>query len=216
MNQAIKELITIFKEETSINCKIVLGSSGKLCAQIEAGAPYDVFLSANAKYTDYLTIKNTSYPTPQTYAIGKLAVFSTTINTNNLLQSLTSTEVKKIAIPNPNSAPYGEIAKESLLKLRLYKTLQPKLVFGESVQQTNQFVVVGAADVGFTSVSTFYSKSPVLKKVNWTPIPDSLYSPLQQQLLILNNHTNTQKFTDFMLSSKAQKILQNYGYGSIQ
>lgn len=216
MNQAIKELITIFKEETNINCKIVLGSSGKLCAQIEAGAPYDIFLSANAKYTEYLTNKNTNYATSQTYAIGKLAVFSTTINTDNLLQKLTSTKVEKIAIPNPNTAPYGEIAKESLLKLGLYQKIQPKLVFGENVQQTNQFVVAGAADVGFTSVSTFYSKSPILKKAHWTAIPDSLYTPLQQQILILNNNTNTQKFIDFMLSNKAQKILQNYGYGSIQ
>lgn len=214
MNSVIKELVVIFQEETNINCKIVLGSSGKLTAQIKAGAPYDIFLSANAKYAHYLT-KNNNYPIPETYTIGKLAIFSNTISADSLIQNLTSAAVQKIAIPNPNSAPYGEIAKESLIQLGIYETVQSKLVFGESVQQSNQFVVSGAADIGFTSVSTFYSKSSLLKHTHWVAIPDSLYTPLRQQLLILNNNLNTQKFSDFMLSDQAQNILKNYGYGNI-
>jgi len=211
----LNELVTTFEKENSINCEVILGSSGKLTAQIEAGAPYSIFLSANAKYPNYLINKSNLYGTPKTYALGKIALFSTTIKSERLIESLTSDKIKKIAIPNPKTAPYGIMAKEYLEKIGVYEKIKHKLVYGESILQTNQFVISGAAEIGFTSISTISSNVNVLKNIHWTPISDSLYTPLEQQLLILDTNKATDKFAQFMLSNPAKKVLKQYGYGIV-
>ena len=214
MQYVLKELISEFSNDNLVACEIVLGSSGKLTAQIEAGAPFDIFLSANAKYPLYLKSKNNSYTAPKTYAYGKLAVLSKYLKTTNISELLTSTEVKKIAIPNPKNAPYGQMAEEYLMNLDIYPKIKHKLVYGESVMQSNQFVISGAADVGFTAISTLKTKNSIHFK--HTIINDRLYTPIPQQLLILTPNSKTQQFAHFMLSKKAQDILKKYGYGSIE
>ena len=205
----------MFEKEHEIDCEVVLASSGKLTAQIEAGAPYSILLSANEKYPHYLINKIKKYKEPKTYALGKLALFSNTLLKEQLLENLTSNKIKKIAIPNPVTAPYGEIAMEYLKNTGLYDKIEHKLVFGESVLQTNQFVISGAAQLGFTSISTIL---PQINKdhIQWISISDNLYKPLKQQLLILDSNSKTKKFADFMLSKSAQNVLIQHGYGIVK
>lgn len=216
MQYVVKELINEFKKENTTSLEIVLGSSGKLTAQIEAGAPFDIFLSADAKYPDYLIRKMTTLSPPKTYAYGKLAVFTNHFKLDSLSKILTSTEVKKIALPNPKTAPYGEMTKEYLLNLGVYSQIEHKLVYGENVMQSNQFVISGAADIGFTAISTLNTKNTVLKNMHKKILNTNLYTPIEQQFIIINNTPITQQFGYFMLSDKAQNILKKYGYGNIE
>ncbi len=210
----LKELVTAFEHQTNIKSTVVLASSGKLTAQIEAGAPFDIFLSANKKYPKYLLSKNNTYSTPKTYALASLSIFSTTFNSRKLNSLLTSEKVTKIAIPNPKTAPYGQIAKEYLQKTGIYNTIKHKLVFGENVTQTNQFVISGAASIGFTALATLNKN--MYPTINYQKIPDSLYTPLEQQSLVLKQKKEAIEFEAFLQSNEAQTILKKYGYGSIQ
>ena len=214
MQFTLKQIVNNKKVAKKNDFNIILGSSGKLTAQIEAGAPFDIFLSANAEYPKYLISKNINYPKAKTYAYAKLGVFSNTKKNIDLLSFLTSIEVKKIAIPNPKTAPYGKMAKETLKNMGIYNKIKHKLVYGESVMQSNLFVISGAADIGFTAISTL-NNLKTESNFNFQKVPDSLYTSIEQQILILNPRTETNEFKNFILSQKGQSILKEYGYGSI-
>ena len=212
MQFVLQEIINQFEIEKNSSCHLITASSGKLTAQIEAGAPYDIFISANAKYPEYLMKIGVIQFQPKTIAFGKLVAFSNKELKLPLADYLISTEVKKIALPNLKTAPYGEIAKQALENMNVYNKVLPKLVYGESVSQTNQFVILGAADVGFTSKSIVFSRLNINKN-QFTEIDDSLYESPKHQLVIINsNNENAKQFVDFLQTEKAQQILVNYGY----
>ncbi len=215
MQYAIKVLTKDFTKETGIECVTVISSSGKLTAQIHQGAPFDIFLSADMKYPNALFDKKLAIDAPEIYAYGSLILWTTKKDSQPSIESLSKSEVNHIALASPITAPYGVAATEVLNHFNLFKKVESRLVYGESIAQTNQFITTQAADLGFTSKSVLFA--PTLKeKGQWIEIPANLYTPIAQGLVILKspekNTEQAQKFKDFLISSKGKEILNNFGY----
>ena len=218
VSYAINDLIKEFnKTNKNIKVKYVIGSSGKLTAQIKNGAPYDLFLSANMKYPNNLYKKNLTLNKPLVYAKGSLALLSTkSKGLSSKLKLLTNKEIKRIAIANPKTAPYGIASKEALEKSNLYEKIKNKLIFGESISQTVSYSVT-AADIGFIAKSSLYSKKmkKFKKDINWVEVDDSLYTPTKQGIVILKKtkvKDEAQAFFNFIKSKNAKNIFKKYGY----
>lgn len=218
LRPVLQEMSSQFKVETDVAINIVTGSSGKLAAQIEAGAPYDIFLSANIIYTDYLQNKLSLANKPIIFAHGQLAFLSNAdldIDSSSLKSIINNIHFQKIAIPNPKLAPYGQAANDVLNKLYINNEVQHKLVFAENVSQSNQFLKSNAVNAGFTSVSSVRIKN-FSKGYRVHAISDTLYKPIINSLLIVSKQKrkdyNVEKFITFMKTSKAKSILKKYGY----
>ena len=215
MQYAMKDLTKAFSNETGIECESISSSSGKLTAQIKEGAPYDIFVSADMKFPNELYQSGFSTGKPKVYAYGKLVIWTMNTQLNPNFDSLEKKHINHIAMANPKTAPYGIAAEEALKNKGLFDKIQSKLVFGESVAQTNQFIVSYAAEIGFTAKSVVLS--PNMKgKGNWKEIDDNLYSPLAQGVVVLNNRDtnlkNAQRFQNFLFSEKGKEILNKFGY----
>jgi molybdate transport system substrate-binding protein len=211
VSYAIKPLIKEFNKQNKTKVKIILGSSGKLTAQIVNKAPYDVFLSANMKYPEFLYKKNLLANKPVVYAQGSLSLFS---SKKILINDITIiNKVKKIAIANPKTAPYGKAAFQAIQNAKLLKNNIKKFVYAENISQTVQYALV-AADVGFIAKSSLYSTKmkKYLKNKNYIDIKTSLYTPINQGMALVSSKKEAKEFYDFILSSKAKKIFKEYGY----
>lgn len=190
--------------------KIIRGSTGKLYAQIILGAPYDVFLSADSERADKLVAKGKSYDKKSyVYATGQLALWRADANSSQeLREQLYEGRFNKLAIANPKTAPYGRAAIEALKAMELYEEVKDRLVYGENIAQTLQFVQSGAADLGFVA------KSYVVDDIYWQ-IDDYLHNPLQQKMLILKQTKqpdSAKKFIKYIQSDEAKKIISTSGY----
>jgi len=192
------------------------GSSGKLYEQIQNGAPFDVFFAANLNYPNKLKASGFGVSKVKTYAVGKLAIWSKKMDPNTAqMNSLLDASIKKIAVANPVTAPYGTKAVESLKHFKLYRKIENKLVYGDNIAQTAQFVAFGAADIGIIALSD--ALSPKMKKEGgkFYIIPESSYSPLEQGCVILKHGISNPlatKFYDFISTEKVIGILTYYGY----
>ena len=213
---ALKEITQEFqKKYPAVRITKIISSSGKLTAQIVRGAPYDLLLSADMKYPEFLYKKGFAISKPVVYAKGTLVLWSMKdIPLENEIKSLLNPSIKKIAIPDPKTAPYGREAKKALEKSGIYPKVRYKLVYGESVGQATQYIYKGLVDVGFTAKSVVLS--PQMKnKGRWIEIDSSLYSPIKQGIVILKHgekNLYAQKFIEFLLSDTGKKILEKYGY----
>lgn len=212
---AMKEIVSEFKKTFNKEVDIIVSSSGKLTAQIEQGAPFDVFLSADEKFPKRLFENNLTIGKPKVYAKGKLVLIST--NQNNLISiaQLSSDRCKKIAIANPSTAPYGEAAEFALKESGIYDSIKNKLIFGESVSQINQYIYSNAVDAGFTAMSVVFNKK-IMQNFSWFEIPSNLYPKINQAVVIINRKDQdiaaAKHFFDFLFSAKARSIFENYGY----
>lgn len=219
MQFAMQALTKAFEQTKQINCRVVVGSSGKLTAQIKEGAPYDVLVSADMKYPQTLHQAGLCQ-LPKTYAWGKLVLWSQKPGFSPSLANLSKSKIKHLAIANPKTAPYGAAAVEVLKQKGLYAQLKPQLVYGESIAQTNQFILSQTADAGFTAKSVVLS--PRLQhKGKWVEIDSSLYAPIAQDAaVILGKHqanlSKASAFVKFLFSPTARRILQQYGYAITQ
>jgi len=215
MQFVMRELTESFTEETKIQCEIIVGSSGKLTAQIKQGAPFDLFVSANMKYPEDLYESGFTIEKPTIYAYGRLVLWTMSSSVNLSLDFLTSDNVKHIAVANPRIAPYGIPAIEVLKNEGIYDKIKDKLVFGESISQTNQFITSEVAEVGFTAKSVVLSPN-MKKNNNWIEMNNESHRPIAQGVVILKNRNNhredAQKFYNFLLSQNAGKILNKFGY----
>lgn len=211
----IKELVQSYTAKSGVECEVILGSSGKLTAQIIEGAPFDVFLSADMKYPNELDNKGYSLSEPRIYAYGTLILWTLKPDLAADLSALTREEVKHIAIGNPKTAPYGVSAIEVLTGSDLLNDIKSKLVYGESVSQTNQFIVSEAAELGFTSKSVVLS-GQMKNKGSWKEIDKSLYTPMAQGMVVLKSRealkTKALEFTQFVFSEEGRNILHKFGY----
>ncbi|MFC6859452.1 molybdate ABC transporter substrate-binding protein [Zunongwangia atlantica] len=218
MQFAMNDLIETFQQETGIQCEIVITSSGKLTAQIKAGAPFDVFVSADLKYPNTLFKEGFGEEKPKIYANGTLVLWTTSENIEPSLDILFKEKIKHIAVANPKTAPYGRATEEFLEKTGKFNELESKLVFGESISAVNRYIHSGSAAIGFTAKSVVLS--PKMKNVgNWIEIDPSQYSSIQQAALLLKSEQpetikNARKFYEFLFSAKAKEILEEYGYRS--
>lgn len=215
MQYAITEITSEFEKTTGIECDLIIGSSGKLTSQIMEGAPYDIFLSADMKYPNLLFKEGKTIDSPRVYGYGHLVLYALEENDSIQLSSLNKTEVRHIALANPKNAPYGKAAIEVLENYELLDSLKGKLVYGESISQTNQFLQTEAAQIGFTAKASALKMS-VSGKGNWVELDPNTYTPIAQGLVLLKHNDGTrqsaEEFYSFIFSEEAQDILQNYGY----
>jgi len=213
----LDELKAEFTKETGIEVKEVIGASGKLTAQIENGAPFDVFMSADMKYPDRLQKDGIATQGPKTYAYGFLVLWTMKdIDLSKGVAGLSDASIKKIALASPQAAPYGRQTVNALKYYHLYPQIQSKLVYGESISQANQFITTQAADVGFTAKSIVLA--PNMKDHGkWVDVEKQAYDPIAQGVIVLkyaskNHASEAKQFYDFLFSVQAQEIFKKYGY----
>jgi molybdate transport system substrate-binding protein len=207
------------KEVPATEVELIIGSSGKLATQIKQGAPFDVFLSADNSYPAALHQAGLTQEQPRVYAFGTLIIWTTkNLDLSKGIGLVADARVKKIAIANAQLAPYGQAALQALSHYKLNKAAKPKLVYAESIAQVNQYVLSGAADLGFTSKSVVLE--PNMKgKGKWIPVAATAYPRIAQSAVLLKsarnrNYTQAQRFYNFLYSSKAKAIFKKYGYAT--
>ncbi|TGL75673.1 molybdate ABC transporter substrate-binding protein [Leptospira jelokensis] len=196
------------------------GSSGHLTNQIRNGAPVDLFLSADLDFPNSLYEEGFSDSPPEVYAEGILVLVSNKSlgGYRNIEEILTSTETKTIAMANPRTAPYGKVTLEFLKELRVWKSIEGKMVYGESVTQVNQFVITSAADIGFTSYSSV--KANEVEWNDWKPLDRKMVPSIRQGKILLKSQgpiTNEKKLVlqqiyQLIGSKGLDPILKKYGY----
>jgi len=218
MQYAFNELKAEFEKKYQVNVNGVIGASGNLTRQIMQGAPFDVFISADTKYPESIYSKGFAAEKPKVYARGALVLWTTKkeLPLNGHLRFLLSDDIKSIAIANPKIAPYGTAAEILLKKVGLFDMLKSKLVYGESISQTTQFIGTGNADIGFTAKAVVLSNQ-MKNKGRWIELNSKNYPPIFQSAVLLrygakNNSVNAKKFYQFLFSENAKDIYKKYGY----
>jgi molybdate transport system substrate-binding protein len=215
---AMQDVAAQFQQQTGKTVKLTYGSSGNFFQQIQNGAPFDMFFSANLDYPKKLEsaglVESGSY---YPYAKGKIVVWvlnESKIKIDSGLKVFLDPDVKKIAIANPQHAPYGQAAVAALQKEGIYDKVKDKFVLGENISQTASFVVSGAADAGVVALSL--ALSPNMKsKGRYAEIPVNEYPPIEQACVILNSSKNKEtarQFLAFVQSEKVAAILSGYGF----
>jgi len=213
----IKEIILQYglkKSESFENHKIVLipGSSGKHYAQIINGAPFDIFFSADKVRPILLEKKGISESGARfTYALGKLVLWSSLDGFVEKDERLYNNDLRFLAIANPSIAPYGMAAKETLISINLWEDLKSKLVRGENIAQTFQFVNSGNAKLGFISYSQLMNPNYPVVGSFWE-VPQSMYKPIEQQVVMLKKSSLAKDFLSFIGSDESLNIISKYGY----
>ncbi|MCD4667097.1 MAG: molybdate ABC transporter substrate-binding protein [Sulfurimonas sp.] len=197
--------------------RVTLGSSGKLTAQIKNGAPYQLFMAANMRYPQALYDDGIAITKPIVYAQGTLAYLSNKKQDfSKGIIIIKNSNIDKIAIANPKTAPYGKAAIEAIKNSGIYDDVKKKFVYAESISQTVSYTVT-ATDIGFIAKSSLYSPhmSKYKEDINWAEVDSKLYTPINQGIVMLKNtkeNDEVKAFYTFMLSDKAKKILNNFGY----
>ncbi|MDD2502050.1 MAG: molybdate ABC transporter substrate-binding protein [Geobacter sp.] len=213
---AMDEISASFKKNSPGNeLEIIYGSSGKFHTQIQQGAPYDLFFSADIAFPRELVKKGMAASEVKPYAVGRVVLWSNSMDASKMtLASLTDPKISRIAIANPKHAPYGKRAEEALKASGLWDRLQPKFVYGENIAHTAQFVQTGNAQVGIIALSL--ALSPELsKKGGYYLIPDKLHNPLEQGYVITKRGAGkplAQKFADYMNAKSSRAIMTKYGF----
>ncbi|MFA5454410.1 MAG: molybdate ABC transporter substrate-binding protein [Sulfurimonas sp.] len=206
------------KEHPKDEVETIYGSSGKGMHQIENGAPYDIYFSANEAFVEDLYKGGFVTTEPKLYAKGRIVIWSKNPNFDPKkgFDNMKEPWVKKIAIANPSHAPYGEKAKQAMQSIGIYKEVESKLVLGENISQTTQFIQSGAADIGVIAYSL--ALAPTIAKSehpNFHLIDGNLHQPLLQGYGITKVGANkplTKEFYNFMDTKEAQTIMQSYGF----
>ncbi len=214
---AFGELAKAFKDETGIEARGVIGSSGKLSAQIANGAPYDVMLSADMEYPQELYNKKIAVSVPKAYANGVLVLWTRqALDLGKGMQVLSEPVIQKIAVANPRLAPYGREALHALQYFRLLPAVESKLVYGESIAQVNEYIDSKSADIGFTAKSVVLAPE-MQNRGKWIEVPRGSYEPIAQGVVILKHGAESRlesarKFIEFLFSAQARAIFEKYGY----
>ena len=203
-----------FQQTTGHHVIISSGSTGKFYAQIKNGAPFDVLLSANTETPERLEREGDAVSGSRfTYAIGKLVLWSPqTSFVDKAGQVLATGRFDHIAIANPKVAPYGMAAQQTMQKLNLWWNLQSKLVQGENIAQTQQFISTGNAELGFVALSQIQVDGRT--SGSYWLVPQHFYSPLVQQAVLLNKGQNNVAAKALMtfLRSSARRVISSHGY----
>ncbi len=218
LRPALDEIAPRFEAASGAHLKLIYGSSGNFYQQIQSGAPFDLFFSANLDYPKKLQSAGLAVPgTYQQFARGKIVVLLPVASSLDLKQGLKivlDSTVKKLAIADPAHAPYGQAAVAALKAENLYEKISPKVVIGDNVSQAASFVLSGAADAGIVALSL--AISPVSsKQARIVEIPASDYPPIEQACVVLQSSKQqdlAKKFESFVQSAEARKILQRFGF----
>jgi molybdate transport system substrate-binding protein len=210
---AFPEISKEFERNTGMKAIITYGSSGMFTQQIENGAPYDLFASANMAYIERLKNQNLLMNNSiKTYALGRIVLAVNKESGANIsnLEGLLNPKVRKVAIANPDHAPYGLAAKEALVKSGLWQKLLPKIVYGENVRQTLQFIQTENAEAGIVALSI-----ADVSQISYTIIDEALHSPLKQALAVIKkskNKEDARAFISYLYGPKGRAIMRKYGF----
>jgi molybdate transport system substrate-binding protein len=218
LQSALPEIIAQFEKDTGQPVRLTFGSSGNLFAQIQNGAPFDVFLSADIDYPKRLEASGEAERgSIYQYATGGIVLWTrkdSGLDLRRGLMGLDDPRVRRIAIANPEHAPYGRAAVTALRHEGLYEKVREKFVLGENISQAAQFAASGSADVGLLALAL--ALSPRLKNVgNYVDIPGSWYPAIEQGAVILSSSKLkplARQFVDHLKKPESGRILQSYGF----
>jgi molybdate transport system substrate-binding protein len=195
---------------------VTYGSSGKLYEQIVSGAPFDIFFSADMSYPEKLFERNIAKSGPELYGTGRIVIWSKVVDPTVLkAKSLLDKKIKRIAIANPQHAPYGKRAEETLKFYGIYDQVKAKLVFGENISQASQYVYSGAAEAGIIALSL--ALSPPMRRQNgkYFVIPEESHEPLKQAFVLLTSGASSEgmaEFYKFLKTERVRGIFKHYGF----
>lgn len=213
---ALDEVVVLFnKSHLAEQVDVIYGSSGKFRTQIEQGAPYDIYFSADIAYPRALKDAGLAASEVRTYGIGRIVLWSTQRAAGQMsLEGLADPAIRKIAIANPQHAPYGKRAEEALKAAGVWDKVEAKLVYGENVAQTAQFVQTGNAQVGIIALSLALSPE-LAKQGSYVLISDALHQPLEQGFVITRraaNNSLAREFAEYMGGKEARAVMMRYGF----
>jgi len=213
LNYVFKEIGALWEKETGNKVTFNFGSTGQLAQQIERGAPVDLFAAANKSFIEDLDKKGLIVSnTKALYGRGRITLWTredSRLNPKNI-RDLTRPEYKRIAIANPDHAPYGIAAREALQSVGMWDTIKPKLVLGENISQTKQYAETGNVDVGIVALSL-----SVNRPGKWELIPDNLHTPIDQMLAVVKrskHQRQAQNFARFINGAKGRPLMKKYGF----
>jgi molybdate transport system substrate-binding protein len=218
LQSVLPELASRFQRDTGSTIKTTLGSSGNFVAQIQNGAPFDVFLSADVDYAQKLVASgHADAKSLYEYATGRLVLWTrndTGIDVRRGLAVLRDARVRRIAIANPEFAPYGRAAVAALRHEKLYEAVQRKLVLGENIAQAAQFVESGNADVGIIALSL--ASGPALRASGtYVQIPQAAHPPIRQAAVVLSRSRNREtalQFVAYLKRPEIVRLLEGFGF----
>jgi len=217
LQSALQEVAASFRAaHPSDKVELVFGASGKLAAQLRNGAPFDLFFSADLAYPRQLHEQGIAASAPKLYAVGHLVLWSLKPELARLpLKELPNSPLlRKLAIANPEHAPYGRRAKEALAHEGVWDAMAPKLVLGENIAHTAQFVDSGAADAGIVALSLVMSPA-LADKGAWTPIPADWHAPLEQGFIVTmraKSNPLAAAFATHMDAPATRAVMKRYGF----
>lgn len=215
---AMQDMAARFEKETGKRVKVIYGSSGNFFQQIQNGAPFDMFLSANLDYPKKLEAAGLIEPgSYYQYARGKIVVWvpnDSKVDVSKGLAAVLDPMVKKIAIANPQHAPYGQAAVAAMQKEGIYEKAKQKFVLGENIAQTASFVTSGSADIGILALSLAVSPN-MSDKGRYAEVRADEYPPIEQACVILRSSKNkevAQQFLSYMKGGTVSSLLERYGF----
>lgn len=212
----MQQIAAEFAKDTGHKALLAFGATGKLYAQINNGAPFEVFLSADDETPAKLEKELLIAPHSRfTYAVGKLVLWSAKeAYVDGKGKILKSGEFRHLSLANPKTAPYGAAAIETLKKLGVLERIEPRFVQGESISQAHQFVATGNAELGFVALSQVYKEGRITSGSAWI-VPANLYAPIRQDAVVLARGKSNRAATalaDYLQSDKSRAIIKAYGY----
>jgi molybdate transport system substrate-binding protein len=218
LNFAFKEIVAEYEKTTGNHVKLTLGSSGNFYAQIQNGAPFDLYFSADIAYPRKLEEAGLTVPgSLYQYAVGRIVMWTgngSRLDFSKGLEILREPTIRKIAIANPKHAPYGRAAVAAMEHAQVYDRVKDKLVLGENVSQAAQFVESGAADVGIIALSLALAP-PMQAAGHYWEIPADAHPPIEQGAVILTggkNQEHAKAFLSFIQSAEGQTMMTRYGF----
>ncbi|TKB68071.1 MAG: molybdate ABC transporter substrate-binding protein [Nitrospira sp.] len=218
LNFAFRDIAAEYEHTTGNHVRLTLGSSGNFFAQIQNGAPFDLYFSADISYPKKLeeaglVVPGSLYP----YAIGRIVLWAgkdSHLDLSEGLEILREPAIKKIAIANPKHAPYGRAAVAAMEHFKVYDEVKDKLILGENISQAAQFIESGACDIGIIALSL--AAAPAMKsKGTYWEVPAEAYPLLEQGVVIVKQSKHQEaarQFLDFIKHSKGQEIMKRYGF----
>ena len=214
--QPMKDIAAEFEKDTGHRLNLTQGATGKFYAQITNGAPFEVFLSADDETPSKLVKEGKAIAATQfTYAIGRLVLWSPDEKLVDQGGGVLKTDkFKFLSIANARVAPYGRAAVQTMQKLGVLTAIEPRVVQGESISQTYQFVTSGNAQLGFVALSQVWDSGRLKSGSAWI-VPEDMHEQLKQDIVLLNPGKESKAATalvDYLKSDKARKVIERYGY----
>ncbi len=209
-----QELEEQFETQNSIDIELISGSSGSLTTQILNGAPYDLFIAADKAFPDKLHTNELTLDEPKVLFSGQVYLWSRSDITNEIDTFLRDGDFRRIAIANPELAPYGTTVKDWLVRTNIWPQIESKMVYGNAISQVNHYIYTNVVDLAFSSNSAAYSQQLKVKGY-WSKIEGAEIALVPYFYVLIKNTEQSQSindFIDYVTDSQAMRVLRNYGF----